>query len=103
MTTPAIQVPREQLAAFCRKWAVAELSLFGSVLRADFAPGSDVDVLVEFRPDAQASLWDLSVMQDELKALLGREVDLVSKAGLRNPFRRARILATREVVVGTQP
>jgi uncharacterized protein len=86
------------LAAFCRRWKVRELSLFGSVLRDDFGPASDVDVLVSFDDDAPWSLWDLTTMRDELSSLLGRPVDLVEREGLRNPFRRDRILKTRKVV-----
>jgi predicted nucleotidyltransferase len=67
-------------------------------LRDDFRPDSDVDVLVEFEPDARPSLFDLAEMSEELKEMVGREVDLVEKAGLRNPYRRRAILATAEVV-----
>ena len=91
-------IPEQALAAFCRRWRICELSLFGSVLREDFAPTSDVDVLVSFDADAPWSLWDLTTMQDELCALLKRPVDLVEREGLRNPFRRERILKTRKVV-----
>lgn len=76
------------------------MSLFGSVLRDDFGPESDVDVLVSFADDAPWSLWDLTAMRDELAAMLGRPVDLVEKEGLRNPFRRDRILKTRKVIYG---
>ena len=93
-----IDVPRERIAAFCRKWKVAEFSLFGSVLRDDFRPDSDVDVLVELAPDHGLSLFDWVDMIDELKEVFGRDVDLVSKRGLRNPFRRHEILSTREVI-----
>ena len=93
-----ISYDREKIAAFCRKWKVKELSLFGSVLRDDFGPASDVDVLVEFAPDAPWSLFEWMDMIEELKALFGRDVDLVEKGGLRNPFRRHAILTTREVV-----
>lgn len=86
------------LATFCGRWQVRELALFGSVLRDDFTPVSDVDVLVSFDDDAPWSLWDLTTMQDELSSLLGRQVDLVEREGLRNPFRRDRILKTRRVV-----
>ncbi len=75
-----------------------ELSLFGSVLRDDFGPESDIDVLVSFTDDAPWSLWDLTAMSDELSGLVGRRVDLVEKEGLRNPFRRHTILATRQVI-----
>lgn len=93
-----ISYDREKLAAFCRKWKVKELSLFGSVLRDDFGPSSDVDVLVEFTPDAPWGLFDWPDMMSDLRLVFGRDVDLVEKGGLRNPFRRHAILNTREVV-----
>ena len=93
-----VSYDRERLAAFCRRWKVKELSLFGSVLRDDFGPSSDVDVLVEFEPDASWSLFDWPDMMDNLRPIFGRDVDLVEKDGLRNPFRRHSILKTREVV-----
>ena len=93
-----IAVPRGAIDAFCRKWGVGELALFGSVLREDFSPQSDVDVLVAFEPGVRRSLFDLVEMRDELAELFGREVDLVSQAGLRNPFRRHEILTTRKVL-----
>lgn len=91
-------VPIEDIRRLCRRWKVSELSLFGSILRDDFRPDSDVDVLVTFAPDAGWSLFDLVRMRDELVELLGREVDLVEERGLHNPFRRRGILQTREVI-----
>ena len=67
------------IAAFCRRWGVSELALFGSVLRDDFRPDSDIDVLVTFRPGVEPSLDDLLGMQDELAALFGRPVDLLER------------------------
>jgi uncharacterized protein len=96
-------IPNEPLAAFCRKWQVTELALFGSVLRADFGPGSDIDVLVTFAPDARRSLFDLVTMQEELERVFGRPVDLVSRRGIeasRNYLRRQAILDSAEVVYG---
>lgn len=93
-----IAIDHDAIEAFCRKWKVSELSLFGSVLRDDFQPDSDVDVLVSFAADAPWSLFDWVEMIDELRALFGRDVDLVSKRGLRNPFRRHEILTRREVI-----
>ncbi|MBI2902677.1 MAG: nucleotidyltransferase family protein [Candidatus Methylomirabilis oxyfera] len=93
-----IPIPREKIAEFCGRWKITELALFGSVLRDDFRPDSDVDVLVTFAQEAQWSLFDLVGMQEELKAMFGREVDLVERKGLRNPFRRHEILSTKQVV-----
>ncbi len=97
-TTAAVEIPSDLLKALCRKWKVRELSLFGSAIRDDFGPESDVDILVSFRDDAPWSLWDFTTMRDELSALVGRPVDLVEREGLRNPFRRHRILKTRKVI-----
>jgi predicted nucleotidyltransferase len=91
-------VGHEQLAEFCRRWHVTELALFGSVLRDDFRTDSDVDVLVSFAPDAQIDLFDFVQMQDELRGLFGRDVDLVDKDSLRNPFRRHAILNSYQVI-----
>jgi uncharacterized protein len=88
----------EKIKNFCRRWKVSEFSLFGSVLREDFGPESDVDVLVSFSPDIPWSLFDWIDMIDELKEIFGREVDLVEESGLRNPFRRRDILDNRQVV-----
>ena len=93
-----IVVSMDKIKSFCRRWKIKELALFGSVLREDFAPESDVDVVVTFEPDAPWSLYDWAEMTDELKAIFGREVDLVEKAGLRNPFRRHAILTSRKVI-----
>jgi predicted nucleotidyltransferase len=93
-----IEIPRAELEAFCRKWKIKELSLFGSVLREDFRAESDVDVLAVFQDEAQWDLWDHMHAEEELQGLLGRNVDLVDKRALRNPFRRHHILANREVV-----
>ena len=74
------------------------MSLFGSVVREDFRPDSDVDVLVSFAVGAGWSLFDLVTMREELVALLGRPVDLVEEAGLRNPYRRSAILKSKRVL-----
>jgi predicted nucleotidyltransferase len=98
MVSRNIDIPMSEIEAFCHKWKIKELSLFGSVLRDDFRPDSDVDILVSFAPDAPWDLFHLVDMRDELMALFGRDVDLVEKEGLRNPFRRRTILDTREVI-----
>jgi len=91
-------VPQKEIVDFCKRWSVSEFSIFGSVLRADFHPDSDIDVLVSFKEDARISLFDMAQMQIELEALFGRSVDLVEKAGLRNPYRRDEILKAAQVV-----
>ncbi len=93
-----IEIPQQKVIDFCRKWKIIELALFGSVLNRDFRPDSDIDVLVSFSEDAQWSLFDLVRMQGELKEIFGREIDLVEKAALRNPFRRHSILHSKEVI-----
>jgi len=93
-----LQFPPDTLTEFCRRWRVRTLAVFGSALRDDFGPESDVDFLVQFEPGARWDLWDLSDMHDELAALIGRPVDLVEEEALRNPYRKREILATREVV-----
>ncbi len=98
MVSRNIDIPRDRIEEFCRRWKIREFSLFGSVLREDFGPQSDVDVLVSFEPDAEWDLFHLVEMRDELMSLFGRDVDLVEKEGLRNPFRRRTILDTREVI-----
>lgn len=100
-TTGQLSISRAQLRDFCRRWAVTELALFGSVLRKDFRPDSDVDVLVTFAPTAHPTLLDLAHMQRELAALLGREVDLLTRRGVessRNSIRRESILASAKTV-----
>jgi len=98
MPAPQIEVPMDRLRDFCRRWKIKELSLFGSVLRDDFRPDSDVDVLVEFEPNHGWSLYEVVDMEDELRVMFGRDVDLVMKGGLRNPIRRREILNHRQVL-----
>jgi len=88
-----------QIEAFCLKWKIAELSLFGSVLRDDFRPGSDLDVLVSFDPAARWSLMTMVDMQLELEKIVGRKVDLVERNAVEqseNYIRRQHILASAE-------
>ncbi|HUS91033.1 MAG TPA: nucleotidyltransferase domain-containing protein [Phycisphaerae bacterium] len=96
-----IDIDQERLAAFCRKWRITELSLFGSVLREDFRPDSDVDVLVSFADDARWGLFDICRMEDDLRGFLGREVDLVTRNSVeqsRNYIRRKHILENLETI-----
>ncbi|MGQ0676420.1 MAG: nucleotidyltransferase family protein [Rhodospirillales bacterium] len=99
--TPRIDVPKDKIAAFCRKWKIAELALFGSVLRDDFRPDSDVDVLATFVPQHGWSLFDIVHMEDELGALLARKVDFCTRNGVEqssNPYRKAEILKSAATV-----
>jgi predicted nucleotidyltransferase/uncharacterized protein with HEPN domain len=93
----------ERIAEFCRKWKVDELALFGSVLRDDFGPESDVDVLLAFAPDADHSLFDVAHMQDDLRDIFGRRVDVVRRDGLvrgGNPYSIRNILGSARVIYG---
>jgi predicted nucleotidyltransferase len=83
---------------FCKRWKITEFSLFGSVLREDFAPSSDVDVLVVFASRHGWNLFDFMDMQDELTAQFRRPVDLLQKKELVNPYRRKVILETHQVI-----
>lgn len=91
LQTSAIEV-------FCRRWRVRELALFGSAVRDELTPESDLDLLISFDEAAPWSLWDMITMQDELSEIFGRRVDLVEREGLRNPFRRDRILSMRKAI-----
>jgi predicted nucleotidyltransferase len=96
-----LAVSKDQIAAFCRRWSVNELALFGSVLRADFSPESDVDVLVSFKPEAKIRFADLMQMEEELGAIFGRKVDLGTRRSVEedaNYLRRRAILGSAEVV-----
>jgi len=97
MNEPRIQVPEKQIAAFCRRNQIRRLALFGSVLRDDFRPDSDVDVLVAFEAGARVGFLALGRMQRELSALLGRSVDLVPLEGLK-PTVREQVLPRAEVL-----
>lgn len=97
----SIPIDSSKIAEFCQRWKITELALFGSVLRDDFRPDSDLDLLVTFALDAHWTLFDMVHMEDELKNMLGREVDLVSRRGIessRNYLRRRAILSSAEVI-----
>ena len=101
MVSDNLRVPREKIADFCRRWKISEFSLFGSALREDFGPESDVDVLVAFAPDARWSLVDLDRMEEELASVFGRPVDLVERRAIeqsKNYIRRKHILGSAEAV-----
>lgn len=98
MKSRKFRIPRKRIAAFCQRWSITEFSLFGSALRKDFRPDSDVDVLVSIDPKARIGLFEIAEMKIELEKMFKRPVDLVEKEGLRNPYRRTEILRTAQVV-----
>lgn len=98
-------IPMDEIAKFCQRWKIRELALFGSALRDDFRPDSDLDILVTFDADAEWGLFDHIKMQQELQALLQRNVDLISKRALarsQNWLRRQEILNTAQVLFSEQ-
>jgi hypothetical protein len=96
-----IALPMAEIEAFCRKWHIVEFALFGSALRDDFRPDSDIDVLVTFAPDVFVSLKAHFDMRAELERILGRDVDMLDRPTLENShnhLRRKAILSTAQVV-----
>jgi len=92
-----ISVSSDRIAEFCRRNRIRRLAFFGSVLRDDFGPGSDVDVLVEFEPGAVVGLIGFAGMENELSELIGRKVDL-NTAGFLSPYFRDEVLKEAEAV-----
>lgn len=96
-----IDLPQAEIAKFCQRWQITEFGLFGSILRHDFQPDSDIDILVTFAPEAQWSLLDHVEMQDELQTILGHPVDLMTRKSIersQNYLRRQAILDSAKVV-----
>lgn len=96
-----ISIPKEEIASFCRRNRIKELALFGSVLRDDFRPDSDVDVLVKFEAGVESDFERLQNMKEELERLIGRSVDLVERQSIENSenyIRRKHILTHLETV-----
>ena len=102
--TLPVSIPQDRIAAYCRANGIAGLALFGSVLRDDFGPGSDIDLLVRFEDDARPTLFDFGRMERELTAIFGQEVDLVSWRAIErsaNAIRRNAILNAAEPIYGS--
>ena len=102
--TLPLSIPQDRIAAYCRANGIAGLALFGSVLRDDFGPGSDIDLLVRFEDGARPTLFDLGRMERELTAIFGREVDLVSWRAIErsaNAIRLNAILNAAEPIYGS--
>jgi len=101
MTALPLPISDGDLRAFCQRWRIVELSLFGSAARGDLRPDSDIDVLVTFAPEAEWSIFDLSRAKRELEALLDRSVDMVERPALQthhNPWLRSAILKNARVI-----
>lgn len=105
MKFKAIELPIEQIQTFCDRWQITEFALFGSVLRDDFRPDSDIDVLVTFAPEAKRGLSETLQMKDELQTIFGRNVDFIVKAAIErseNWLRRKNILESAQVIYATR-
>jgi uncharacterized protein len=101
VTITAIDLPIKEITEFCDRWQVVEFSLFGSVLRDDFRPDSDVDVMVEFAPDAHPTFTTLEQMEEDLQQIFDRDIDLITRQGIettRNYLRRQEILSSAQII-----
>jgi predicted nucleotidyltransferase len=101
MVRYGIQLDSDAISRFCARWRICSLSVFGSVLRADFRSDSDIDFVADFGVDAPWDLIDLEEMKDELAGIVGRKVDLLSRYAVersQNPYRKQHILSTEERV-----
>jgi predicted nucleotidyltransferase len=97
ITLGPISVNRTALADICRKWGIGSVAIFGSALRNDFTPQSDIDLLIEYQPGVRHSLFEYGYMNEDFSRVFGREVDLVHAEGIRssrNPIRREHILSS---------
>jgi uncharacterized protein len=95
-----LSLPKDDIKAFCLRWKITEFALFGSVLRDDFRPDSDLDVLVTFSEEAPWGLLHLIQMEEELETLLGITIDLVEKKSIENSYnwlRKKEILSTMKI------
>jgi predicted nucleotidyltransferase len=95
---PRIPVDRDKITAYCKKWKITEFSFFGSVLTDEFRPDSDVDVMVTFAEDVKWGLWDIGHMEDELKDMFGRKVDLITR---KSVTQSENYLMRRSILAGT--
>ena len=98
MKFPNVEIEDDIIINLARKYRIKELSFFGSILRDDFNEDSDIDILVEFIDIHEYSLFDLFKIKEDFKSVFGKEVDLIEKDSLRNPYRRENILRNSRVV-----
>jgi len=104
MNNIAIDLPMDKISEFCDRWQVTEFALFGSVLRDDFRPDSDIDIMVQFHPEAHPTFSTLDQMEAALKTIFDRDVDLITRQGIatsRNYLRRHEILSSAQVIYAT--
>jgi uncharacterized protein len=87
-----------ELQQLCQQWQIQEFALFGSILRSDFRPDSDIDILLTFQPQTTWTLFDIVHLQQDLEHRTGRKIDLAEKPQLQNPYRRAEILKTHRIL-----
>lgn len=97
MNAYGIQIDLQEMTELCRQYRINKLALFGSVLREDFGPDSDVDVLVEFAPNARVGLIKFAEIEDALSRLIGRKVDLNTQ-GFLSPYFRDEVAREAEVI-----
>jgi len=93
-----IFISDKEIEEFSKKWDIQELSLFGSILREDFSPESDIDILISFNPKSNIDLFDLVIIQNELQNLFDRKIDVIEKEAIKNPFRKDEILNNYRVI-----
>ncbi len=93
-----IFISEKEIEEFSKKWGIQELSLFGSILREDFSPESDIDILISFNPKSNINLFDLVTIQNELQNLFDRKIDIIEKKAIKNPFRKDEILNNHRVI-----
>ena len=98
MSAIHMTIDKERIAHFCKKWKIVRIAFFGSILRDDFRPDSDVDVMVAFKPNSQWSLFDVVDMKLELEEMFKRDVDIVEDGTVRNPIKRRCIYENMEVI-----
>jgi uncharacterized protein len=98
MKFPKFEIDDSVINSLAKKYKVKELALFGSVLRNDFNDLSDIDILVEFDDNKEYSLFDLFTIKSEFEKAFGKDIDLIEKQSIRNPYRRENILKNAKVI-----
>jgi uncharacterized protein len=98
MRFPKIEIDENAITSLAKKYQIREMAFFGSVLREDFNDQSDIDILIKFYDNNNYSLFDLFKMKEDFEEVLGKEVDIIEKDGLKNPYRREAILKNAKVV-----